>query len=443
MQACPDAGADNKRHEKMKYSIVIPTYNNFEKYLKPCIESIFKHSQMTDVELVISANGCTDETDWYLQSLRHKFDSLGFGDHLKVIWNNRPLGYPKATNEGIKAATAQKIVLLNNDTVLLEQAKNQWLELLEKPFHQNADCGITSVIKSHSDSANRDFAIFFCVMVDRKVFDTVGLLNEDYEIGGCEDIEFCIQAENAGFSIHEALQKQLAIDQYTGWFPIYHKGEGTMNDPDLVGNWQNVFAKNNLKLAKKYNPEWYKWKLSNDYERAVFLKGDPVFPREATRYEWAAKNIRGEKILEIGCSTGYGRQFFGNIDYTGIDYDPVIIEVAQDQGWDGWFVNADINKFRLETYDSIIAFEVIEHLDNGLELVERLKWHCKRLLITVPLNEHPGFWGHHHKLHGLNESHFPGFKFAYINEAGEISDKPQAIDENNRANLMLCRWDYA
>ncbi len=424
----------------MKYSVVIPTYNNCDKYLKPCIESIFKWTDMSDVELVISANGCTDWTQWYLESLRHKLDSLGFGNHLKVIWNDQPLGYAKATNEGIKAATGQKLILLNNDTVLLEQRKSQWLELLHSPFSQHPNCGISCIIKSKSEAAGRDFAIFFCVMVDRSVFDAVGLLDEGYGIGGSEDIDFCIRAENAGFEIHEATQKIWDGAQYTGWFPIYHKGEGTMNDPALVKNWQQVFDGNTLKLAKKYNPDWYRWKLSNNYERAVFLKGDPVFPRETTRYQWAAQNIIGSKILEIGCSTGYGRQFFGDVDYTGLDYDPVIVQVAQEQGWNGKFVQADINQFPLDQYDSIVAFEVIEHLDNGLELVELLKGHCKRLLITVPLNEPPGFWGHHHKLHGLNESHFPGFEFAYINEAGQISDKAQPIDDSNRANLMICRW---
>ncbi len=424
----------------MNYSIVIPTYNNCDKYLKPCIESIFKWTDMSNVQLVISANGCTDETQWYLQSLRHKFDSIGFAENLKIVWNDLPLGYAKATNEGIKASTGQTLILLNNDTVFLEQKKNQWLDLFNKPFFDHADCGISCVIKSRSEAAGQDFAIFFCVMIDRHVFDTVGLLDESYGIGGSEDIDFCIRAEKAGYRIYEATEKRLEGSQYVGWFPIYHKGEGTMHDPNLVKDWQKVFDGNTLKLAKKYNPEWYKWKLSNDYERAVFLKDDPVFPREATRYQWAAQNIVGQKILEIGCSTGYGRQFFGDIDYTGLDYDPVIIEVAQEQGWQGKFVNADINKFGLEHYDSIIAFEVIEHLDNGLEIVERLKRNCRRLLITVPLNEPPGFWGHHHKLHGLNESHFSGFEFAYINEAGHISDKPQVIDENNRANLMLCRW---
>ena len=131
----------------------------------------------------------------------------------------------------------------------------------------------------------------------------------------------------------------------------------------------------------------YRYQLSNNYERAVFLKGDMVFPRETQRYEWANKAIAGRTVLEIGCSTGYGRQFLPDyIDYTGLDYDPIIIDVAQKQGWQGQFVHADINTYPLEYYDTIIAFEVVEHLDNGLELVERLKKHCKkRVPLTVKL----------------------------------------------------------
>ena len=95
----------------------------------------------------------------------------------------------------------------------------------------------------------------------------------------------------------------------------------------------------------------------------------------------------------------------------------------------------------LAKFDTIIAFEVIEHLDNGLELVERLKQHTKRLLITVPWNEPPGFWGEHHKLHGLNETNFPGFEFNYIDQHGRISDLPVAISQDNHFNLMIARFD--
>jgi len=41
---------------------------------------------------------------------------------------------------------------------------------------------------------------------------------------------------------------------------------------------------------------------------------------------------------------------------------------------------------------------VIEHLDNGLEIVKLLQKHCKVLLITCPWNEPKGFWGEHHQI---------------------------------------------
>ena len=431
----------------MKYSIVIPTYNNCEKYLKPCVESIFRWTDMSDVELIISANGCVDNSFWYLQSLRNQFDATGFGKHLKIVWSDMPLGYAGANNVAIREATCDKIILLNNDTVLLEQDKNRWLNLLDRPFKFNEKCGISCIIKGPSEPAGRDFAVFFCVMVHRKVFESIGLLNTEYGVGGGEDTEFCIEAEKAGFEVCECLDDKLwTFEQYVGGFPIYHKGEGTMHDPNLVQGWDNIFLRNSLKLAKKYNFDWYRWRLSNYWERAVFLKGDVVYPREVTRYQWANKNLVGKKILEIGCSNGYGTQFFPqDIEYTGVDYDPIIVDVAKEQGWgDNYkFFNADINQFELDQYDTIVAFEVIEHIDNGLEVVERLKKHCKRLLITVPMNEPVGFWGPHHKLHGLNESHFPGFEFNYINEAGEIKETADPITETNTLNLLIAKWSNA
>ena len=376
---------------------------------------------MTDIELVISANGCTDNTAQYLQYLYTAIPNL------LVTWNEKPLGFAAATNEGIKLASSDKIVLLNNDTILLEQPKNQWLELLDQS-------DVSYVLGQNSPITQRRFGIFFCAMIQKKVFDTIGLLNEEYGIGGCEDIEFCYLAEKAGFTLAECSNN--------GTYPIYHKAEGTMHDPALVQDWKAKFHANELKLAKKYNTEYYKYLLSNNFERAVFLKDDRVFPRETTRYEWAAKNLLDGSIFEIGCTTGYGTQFFANHAYVGVDYDPIIINVANEQRWgDAYqFLYADINTFDLDYYDNIVAFEVIEHLDNGMEIAQKLKAHCNRLLLTVPWNEPKGFWGEHHKLHGLNESHFPGFEFTYINHAGEISDIPQPINNHNISNLMICKW---
>ena len=426
----------------MKYSVVIPTYNHCDDFLKPCIESILKYTDIADIEVIISANGCTDNTVIYLNELRYKFLQLGYSNHLQIICNDDPIGYSKATNLGIQKAIGDKVILLNNDCVLLNQDKNDWLKLLDYPFVVKKETGISCVIKSHSQITKRDFAIFFCVMIDKKVFDKIGYLSEEFEIGGCEDIDFCTRALDAGFQIEECIQKTWAHSKslYTGYFPIYHRGEGTMNDISLVEDWKKVFENNELILARKYNREWYKHKLSNNYERAVFLKGDNVFPREKQRYEWARDNLLGTKVLEIGCSTGFGLQFLpDNIDYTGLDYDERSIQVAKNEKWKDnvKFVQTDINKYELGFYDTIIAFEIIEHLDNGLEIAQRLKKHCRRLLLSVPYKETPGFWGEHHRLHMLDESHLPDFQYFFIGENGEFDTKPT----NTRFNLMVCRYD--
>jgi len=420
----------------MKYSIVIPTYNNCEKYLKPCVDSILKWTRMEDVELIISANGCTDNTKLYLTYLSSAIKNL------RVVWNEQAIGFAKACNQGINVSCGNKIILLNNDTILLQQNLNQWLDQLEAPFIHNSKCGISGVIKEYSEPANTDFLVFFCVMIDRKVINAIGLLSEEFEVGGSEDTDYCIRAKNADFDICEVVSKEPTSNPkwYTGNFPIFHEAEGTVHDPELVQNWKETFDNNSLKLAKKYNKEWYYWKLSNNYERAIFLKHDAVYSRESTRYKWANENLLGKNILELGCSTGYGSQFFPDyITYTGLDYDKTIINVANDQGWgqNKQFIYANINDYPLGQYDTIIAFEVIEHLDNGLEIVEKLKQHCKRLLITVPHNEPKGFWGEHHRLHELNESHFEGFIFNYIDEHGTITNTLRPIDSNNRCNLMI------
>ena len=199
-----------------------------------------------------------------------------------------------------------------------------------------------------------------------------------------------------------------------------------------------------LAYFKEHDKNHYRFLLTNNYERAVFLKGDPVYPREATRYLWANRNLLGKNILEIGCSTGYGSQFLpNNVNYLGLDYDPIIIKVANEQEWglNTSFIYSDINIYPLAQYDTIIAFELIEHLDNGLEIAQMLKNHCKRLLLTTPYNESKGFWGEHHKLHNLNESHFPNFKYNYINEHGYISETLPKINEHNKFNLMIMSWD--
>lgn len=244
----------------MKYSIVIPTYNNCEKFLKPCLAALFKYTYLKDIELIISANGCMDNTHEFLKELQEKFQYLGLERHLKIIWHDDPLGYARATNAGILQATCDKLVMLNNDAILLPQIKGDWLRMLHSGFESNPRCGITCSLKKYSPITKMDFGIFFCVMIDRKVINEVGLLDERYEKGGNEDIDFCAAAQLLGYEVVQPIPLvwNEEIKLHVGSFPLWHQGEGTVHNPELVSDWENTFRRNELKLALKYNNlEWY------------------------------------------------------------------------------------------------------------------------------------------------------------------------------------------
>jgi GT2 family glycosyltransferase len=209
-------------------SIVIPTYNHLD-LLKACITSIKTYTDLVSCEVIIVANGCTDGTADYLKSLPAPFRSISF---------SQPLGYTKATNEGIKVATGKYVLLLNNDIILLPQPKNSWIEQLLAPFNRDK-VGITGPVKFHwncGDTERRAIA-FWCAMIPRSLFDQLGLLDEIFSPGMGEDGDFSIKAEEAGYKL-----VQIPIDSSEEFgkgipnqvFPVYHKGSGTFSDKDYT-----------------------------------------------------------------------------------------------------------------------------------------------------------------------------------------------------------------
>ena len=210
---------------KIRYSIVIPTYNHCEDLLKPCIESILQNTAMYDVEVIVSANGCTDNTKQYVESLGKKF---------KLVWSDGPLGYTIATNEGIKAASGENIILLNNDVVLLPQAQNTWINMLEEPFKDPLVGGTGPFLMGYPR-----FIVFFCAMIKRDMFDKFGLLDEIFSPGTCEDVDFCAKMTRGGYKIVQVpteVEKFYDKQSMRGDFPIYHKGAKTFGaeiDPVL------------------------------------------------------------------------------------------------------------------------------------------------------------------------------------------------------------------
>ena len=235
----------------MRYSIIIPTLNKCEELLKPCVESILKYTTFNapdNAELIIVANGCTDGTEAYIREVQSKFHNVAILTYPKAI------GYTKAINEGAKIARGEYLAVLNNDTILLPQAYNEWLEVLNKPFVSMGDpVGVTGPMKVPNDSTRRPFIIFFCAMISRGCWDNVGGLDEIFSPGYGEDTDFCLKAEKLGYAVIQVptdSSKYYQPNRMVGDFPIYHIGNQTFGQPEHQD--EQLIYKNNQILLERY-----------------------------------------------------------------------------------------------------------------------------------------------------------------------------------------------
>jgi len=182
--------------------------------------------------------------------------------------------------------------------------------------------------------------------------------------------------------------------------------------------------------------------LENNSERFVAGKNDIIEPREKARYEYASRFCDIDKrVLDIGCSSGYGSRMLNHTDYTGVDYDASVIDYAKQEFPQQSFFQHDITSddfedfLRIGKFDVIIAFEILEHVDNGREIAQMLKQYCTTLICSTPFNETPGFWGEHHKLHRLTEQDFPNFNHKFMDWNGIITERP-----TNDTVIMVMDW---
>lgn len=264
---------------KPRKSIVVPTYNHLGDFLKPCLESIIKYTDLSDVEVIVVANGCKDGTREYVEAL---------GAPFKLVWFDEGLGFTKATNEGVKVSTGEIIVLMNNDFLLLPQTKNDWLRFLCEPLKDKV--GLTCNLKIWDASVERMFGVFFCCAFPRFIWDAIGGLDESWTPGGGEDIEFNLKVEQLGYKI---LQVPDEINTIKGGinvnrFPSYHKGEGTMLDAEHQEMWNKHIQYVRSRLAHDYKlPEGW------------FYKGD------IAEYRRLIEDVPyGGTIGELGCYKG-------------------------------------------------------------------------------------------------------------------------------------------
>lgn len=224
-------------------SIIIPTFNHFD-LLKACLDSVAEYTDLGTCEVVVVANGCTDGTVAYLGTLPTPF---------RRVVHAEPLGFTAAANAGIREARGDYVVLLNNDTVILPQPRNQWVDTLLGPFRENAAVGITGPVKFSWDCGGTDrrAIAFWCAMIPARLFKELGLLDEAFSPGMGEDGDFSIKAEEAGYRLVQVPQdgcEEFGKGIPSQQFPIYHKGSGTFSDRD----YSEVSKRNSAILEARY-----------------------------------------------------------------------------------------------------------------------------------------------------------------------------------------------
>lgn len=225
----------------MKYSIVIPTYNHCSDLLEPCIESLKRYTDFTTAELIVVANGCTDGT-------REYFDSLNI-PHKKLVWRDQPAGYTHAANLGIKEASGDFVVLLNNDTEILPSSLNYWLERLWLPFKDDPQMMLTGTLKLRDHDIDREFIVFCCAMLRRTVFNKLGLLDEIFNPGYGEDIDYAMRIEAAGYNWECVDETVFQNGTNVGTFPIWHKNNKTFGE---IKEYGDIVARNRGILIDRY-----------------------------------------------------------------------------------------------------------------------------------------------------------------------------------------------
>ncbi len=95
------------------------------------------------------------------------------------------------------------------------------------------------------------------------------------------------------------------------------------------------------------------------------LSDNPIFQRHVFAYNEAAKRISG-KVLEIGCGTGYGISILASKadEYFAVDKFVANLEQLPENVHFTQMHVPELKPFNDNTFDFVISFQVIEHIEN-------------------------------------------------------------------------------
>ena len=218
--------ADAPAQSSIDLSIVLVTWNALD-VTSDALASIEKFTQGISYEVFVVDNGTTkDQTP---KVLPERFPWVRF------IANPDNRGFSKANNQGIRRARGRYIVLLNNDTVQIENALGMAVEYMD----QHPDIGALGITHLNNDAERTHQASFFdfprpwadvkallgvsqqqtvdaapdyatekdvdwvvgsFLLMRRGCYEDVGELDERFFIFD-EDVDWCFRAWRAGWKV--------------------------------------------------------------------------------------------------------------------------------------------------------------------------------------------------------------------------------------------------
>lgn len=141
----------------MDLSIIVPIYN-VERYIRPCLESIFRQELNENCFEIIIVNDGTED-----KSMEVIADIISQHDNITIIHQENQ-GLSVARNTGITAAKGEYILMPDSDDLLVD---NSLKPLLEKALETKVDLVVADFINMTDEEIeqNKDLPL------QRKVFD--------------------------------------------------------------------------------------------------------------------------------------------------------------------------------------------------------------------------------------------------------------------------------
>ncbi|MDE2422941.1 MAG: glycosyltransferase family 2 protein [Betaproteobacteria bacterium] len=283
-------------------SIVVLSYNGCDALTRPCVESLLKNTPQGSYELILVDNASRDSTPEYLCGVASQYPFV------KLCLNSENKGYAGGNNDGLRLATGQFIVLINNDTLVGPDWLNPLIERLESMPYIGLIGPVTNSAGNEQRvdlpdlNAQNFFEIagqyiqaqkgrwfeteklgFYCVAARREVIEEVGLLDEGFGLGMFEDDDYCARVRQAGYKL------AVVEDSF-----VYHKGSmsfKTLPSADYL----QLFERNRAYFFNKHQVVW----TYSDIAHAIWrvIKRDMAENSNASRQSVLARLVLMDDAL--------------------------------------------------------------------------------------------------------------------------------------------------